>query len=119
MTLPHFLGMLNIRKQGIGYDFLLHISLLLFRVSVALGTLVKSKKSDYIFSSSTNHRVSKVATPLHLSINVRSYSTSQFPALRSRPRALDLGRRIKIYNNPDLQKLEILKENRGQSGVYR
>ena len=57
-----------------------------------------------------NHRVIKAAAiPSYLSFHgLRNYSTSVSPSA---------GR--KTYGNPDTQKLQIIKENKGKSGVYR
>ena len=54
-----------------------------------------------------NYRVIKAAAiPSHLSFHgLRNYSTSVSP--------------VKTYGNQDTQKLQIIKENKGKSGVYR
>lgn len=53
-----------------------------------------------------NQRVRKAAaSSSHLSFYLRNYSTSLSP--------------VKTYINPNVHKLQILKENKGKSGVYR
>ena len=54
-----------------------------------------------------NHRAIKAAAIYsHLSFyGLRNYSTSISP--------------VKTYGNPDTHKLQIIKDNKGKSGVYR
>jgi hypothetical protein len=79
-------------------SLVLHFNELLFSNSILLAIFSFNSRN---FSSTSAWR------SLRLSVNVINYSTnnSVVPVIK--------------YSNADIQKLQIIKENKGKSGVYR